>query len=85
MKKLSELNKCKKCGGIPEMRCSFGGPVVYYGIYCKCGNDNRKYNSEMFAYGLVCAGGFPPSNRDEAIRLWNNENSLSEVTNGDKK
>lgn len=71
-----ELIKCKKCGNIPEMKISIGGPVIYYGIYCKCGNDNLKYNSTLVSYGLGGSGGFPPQNRQEAINLWNKEQEI---------
>lgn len=74
-----ELNSCPKCGSKAEMKCSFGGPTIYYGIYCQnkdCGFDNRHHNSSIFLYGLGGSGGFPPQDRDEAIKEWNENPSL---------
>jgi hypothetical protein len=73
---LKELKPCPKCGSIAEMKSSFGGFDVYYGIYCtneKCGHNNRTHNSAIFAHGLGSAGGFPPTDRDVAISEWNSQ------------
>ena len=66
------LENCPKCGREPEMRVSFGGPVAYYGIYCKCGNSNRIYPSALAAHGFgPDTQGFPPQDREESILEWN--------------
>lgn len=71
---MNELKPCPKCGGKAEMRLSFGGPVVYYGIYCKCGHNNRHYHSEaLLSHGLSSSGEYPPSDNDIAINDWNNQ------------
>lgn len=71
---IPELNPCPACGSVAEMRVSFGGFDVYYGIYCtdeNCGCSNRVHNSTIFSHGLGYGGGFPPTERDVAIRDWN--------------
>lgn len=64
-----ELEKCF-CGEAPEMRITYGGTSTYYGIYCKCGANNRYYNSAIASIG-VGIGNFPPTDRKVSIRDWN--------------
>ena len=72
-----ELNPCPKCGGKSEMKCSFGGFDIYYTIRCTvCGFNNRTHNSAIFAAGFGEAGGFPPTDRNQAIEEERTENTV---------
>jgi len=69
---VEELKPCPNCGKEVEMKCTFGGPVVYYGIYCSCGFNNRNYLSgALISHGLNSSSNFPPDDREKAINDWN--------------
>jgi len=66
--------KCPKCNSRAEMQVSFGGPEIFYGIYCtnkECGYDNRnKPSPGLSIHGLSDSCNFPPTNREQSIKEW---------------
>jgi hypothetical protein len=55
------------CGATPELKITFGGPEVYYGVYCKCGANTRQEVYHGFFEGCF----MPQSSEEEAIKVWN--------------
>lgn len=67
--KKEEMLPCH-CGRTPELKVTIGGPTLYFGIYCLCGNSNRHYDSSIARIGIGI-GNFPPKNKETAIKDWN--------------
>lgn len=72
-----KITKCSKCGGIPEIKITFGGFDTYYAVHCSCGRNSRGNGimKGLVPLGIGESSNAPQNSKEEAIKAWREINS----------
>lgn len=70
------IKTCKKCGGKPEYKYTYGGFDTYYAIHCPCGINTRGrgFMKGLAPLGVGISEDSPQNSKEEAFKKWNEIN-----------